>query len=258
VTDFLSYYPLWVWALCSVCMCAGGFVKGAVGFALPMIAVSCAASFMPPQEAVAAVILPTLITNVWQSLRQGFGPAFATLREYWRLNLTLALTIAGVSQLVPRIPPEVFFIVLGSIILIIALIQLFGVRLPCPETQAVKTRFEVITGLVGGLCGGMAGFWGPPILLFLIAMGVEKTNQIRAQGLSYTVGSVMLVGGHLSSGVLNEVTLPLSGIMVLPVLIGMGVGLWVQDRLDQQKFRRFTLIVLCLTALNMLRKGLLG
>jgi hypothetical protein len=32
----------------------------------------------------------------------------------------------------------------------------------------------------------------------------------------------------------------------------------VQDRLDQARFRRFTLVVLALAGLNLVRRGLLG
>ncbi len=41
-------------------MALGGFVKGAVGFALPMIGIGGIGSFMPAQETVAILLLPTL------------------------------------------------------------------------------------------------------------------------------------------------------------------------------------------------------
>ena len=50
-----------------------GFVKGAVGFAMPMIMISAFSSFLPPETALAGLILPTVVTNLSQAFRQGRG-----------------------------------------------------------------------------------------------------------------------------------------------------------------------------------------
>ena len=73
----------------------------------------------------------------------------------------------------------------------------------------------------------------------------------------YGAGAVVLLMSHLKSGVLNMQTVPLSLWLVVPAMIGMGIGLRVQDRLDQEKFRRATLAVLILAGLNLIRRGML-
>ena len=55
---------------------------------------------------------------------------------------------------------------------------------------------------------------------------------------------------------LNPVTLPASAWMVLPTMAAMFVGYRVHDRLDQERFRRLTLVVLVLTGLNLVRRAL--
>ena len=49
-----------------------GFVKGAVGFAMPMIMISAFGTFLPKELALALLILPVLVTNVAQALRDGW------------------------------------------------------------------------------------------------------------------------------------------------------------------------------------------
>jgi len=44
--------------------------------------------------------------------------------------------------------------------------------------------------------------------------------------------------------------------MLLPVAIGMGLGVYVHDKLDQKVFKKLVLIVLCAVGLNLLRRGL--
>ena len=79
---------------------------------------------------------------------------------------------------------------------------------------------------------------------------------MRVQGVVFLLGAVILTGAHLASGVLNAQTLPLSALLVLPGLAGMLAGLWVHDRLNVAQFRRWTLVLLALSGLNLVRRGL--
>ena len=238
-------------------MLVGGFVKGAVGFALPMIGIGGIGSFMPAQETVAILLLPTLFSNLWQTLRQGIGPAVLTLRQFWKLNLLLGLTIGLAAQLVPWIPSTGLFVFLGALVCSAAGLQLIGWRPRAPEARRPRAVLEIVTGLFAGVCGGLSGVWGPPVMFFLISLGADKTLQIRAVGLAFVVGSAILVPAHIESGILNARTIPFSLAMCLPVAAGMAIGLRYQDRMDQALFRRMTLVVLCLAGLNLLRRGLM-
>ena len=76
------------------------------------------------------------------------------------------------------------------------------------------------------------------------------------QGIIFGTGSVTILFAHLRSGILNEETIPFT-LALLPVsLIGMWSGFRIQDRLDQDRFRQMTLIILVVAGLNLLRKGL--
>lgn len=240
--------------IASVIMFAGGFTKGAVGFALPMIAISGLGSFLPAHTALAALILPVLLTNVWQTFRQGVGAAWDTLYEFRLLIAVLFVMIGLTAQLVVILPERVFFLFLGGLVTGFVILRLTGWTPPSPERNRRKT--EIGVGFFAGFAGGLSGVWGPPILMYLIALDTPKVKQVRAQGVSFVVGSVILTGAHLRSGVLNEETLPLSAFLVIPSFIGMALGLSLQDRLDQATFSRLTLIVLCLAGLNLLRRGL--
>jgi uncharacterized membrane protein YfcA len=113
-------------------------------------------------------------------------------------------------------------------------------------------------GLLAGSLGGMTGTWGPPTVLYLIALETPKAKQILVQGVVYGIGSVSLLLGHVQSGVLNLTTLPFSVALVIPAFLGMRVGFAVSDRLNPELFRRITLIVLVLAGANLVRRGLFG
>ncbi len=251
-----SEYGMLALGLAFAIMLFAGFTKGAVGFALPMISISGIGSFLPAEVAIAALILPSLVTNIWQSLRNGVGEAWETIRKYWRLNAVLLVSIYGFAQLVTYVPDRILFITLGIGVSAFTAIQISG-WIPHITPRAAK-RIEPAVGLVSGFFGGFSGVWGPPIIVFLLSQHIPKREIVRAQGISFMVGSIVLSGAHVQSGLLGPVTLPLSAWMVIPAVIGMGVGTRVQDRLDQEKFRKLTLLVLMLAGLNLMRRGLFG
>ena len=51
-----------------------GFVKGVLGQGLPTVAVGLLSLIMSPGEAAALVVIPALLTNIWQAW---FGPVAA-------------------------------------------------------------------------------------------------------------------------------------------------------------------------------------
>ncbi len=229
-------------------------VKGAVGFAMPMIMISGLASFLPADQALAALIVPTLATNLAQALRQGIGAALGTTREYRRLLITLCVVIIASAQAVPFIPQSYLLFSLGLPIVAFALSQLAGWQLRFDAHD--RGRAEVWTGVVAGMFGGISGVWGPPTIALLISLDVDKRENVRVQGVVYLIGAAMLTLAHLGSGILNASTLPLSIGLTLPAMVGLWIGFAIQDRLDAKRFRRWTLIVLAVTGLNLIRRAL--
>lgn len=237
-------------------MLLGGFIKGAVGFALPAVGIAGIGMFMSAHETVGIMVLPTFVSNLWQTLRQGLGPAGQTFREFWKLNLLLVLTIVAAAQLVPAIPGAVLFVFLGFVVTSTALLQLAGWLPRAPRTRQGRALAEVVTGIGAGFLGGISGVWGPAVVFLLIALDIPKTTQVRTMGLSFMLGSLMLIPAHGQSGILNAQTLPIGLALCLPMALGMALGLKCQDRMDPVGFRRATLAVLCLAGLNLLRRGL--
>lgn len=172
------------------------FVKGVAGFAMPMLLISGPGSFLQAESALAALILPTIATNLSQSLRQGYAAAGfhcgrVTLRQgyaaaaasVWRHRLRIAMIlifIALSAQLVLLIPQALFHALLGVPILLFAATQLAGWHLVIPVEN--RKRAEIITGVVAGLYGGVSGIRGPPVPVCLLSTGVPKQDNMRILG----------------------------------------------------------------------------
>ena len=231
-----------------------GLVKGIVG--MPMIMISGFGIVAAPDQALAWLILPTLVSNLVQALRQGVGAALASLHRFRRFLLAGFVLMVVSAQLVRLIPPSALLLLIGLPITIHAGMMLAGLPLRLPRPPG--PRAEIAAGVTAGFFGGISGIWGPPTVALLTALDTCKTDQMRIQGVVYGAGSFVLLGAHLASGVLNSATLPVSALLVVPALLGARLGLRAHDRLDQILFRRLTLFVLMLAGLNLLRRGVLA
>jgi len=235
--------------------CFAGLVKGLVGFAMPMLLISGLGVFLPPNVALAGLILPTLATNGLQAMRQGPRAAWASVRQF-RVFLSVGLVFLLLSaQMVSVLSSQMLLLLIGAPVTVLALLQLLGWRLPL---RGPSPRVEALIGGFAGFIGGVSGVWGPPTVAYLTALNTPKADQMRVQGVIYGLGAVALLGAHIGSGVMRAQTLPLSVALVVPAVLGMWVGGVMQDRIDQATFRRATLIVLLLAGLNLIRRAVLG
>lgn len=234
----------------------GGLLKGMIGFGLPLIMISGLSSFLDPKLALAGMLFSVVVTNVMQVLRTGLRPAFDAARAYWRYILTICVSILVSAQLVNALSAQAFYVILGVPVVLLSLIQLFGVVFTIPQRHRVWAEWAV--GVVSGFLGGVVGTWGPTTVLYLMAVDTPKARQLLVQGVIYGTGSVALFAGHLQSGVLNAQTWAFSVALMAPAFLGMLVGFRVSDRMSLDVFRKITLIVLLIAGLNMLRKAFIG
>jgi hypothetical protein len=73
-----------------------GMVKGVIGMGLPTVAMGLLALVMPPVQAAALLVVPSLVTNVWQLVA---GPSFiALLKRFATMMVAVCVgTSAGVG-----------------------------------------------------------------------------------------------------------------------------------------------------------------
>ncbi|WP_289043888.1 sulfite exporter TauE/SafE family protein [uncultured Aliiroseovarius sp.] len=233
-----------------------GFVKGAVGFGMPLIMISGLATVLPADVALAALIVPTVVTNGYQAFRHGVRAAWEAVAKFRVFLIALLIFLVISAQLVSVLSQELLFIIIGLPVVAFCLLQL-SVWNPQLK-QKNRVRDESLIGAFAGMTGGMSGVWGPPTIAYLTAINTPKTEQMRVQGVIYGLGAAALFLAHLKSGVLNAQTIPLSVAMLVPSLAGMVLGGLVHDQMPQATFKRMTLIVLTVAGLNLIRKGLVG
>lgn len=242
----------------ALALCIGvfaGFVKGVVGFALPLLLLSGLTVFLPPEIALAGLILPTLITNGFQALRHGWVAALSSVRKF-----RVYLTVGGIclllsAQFVRTVPETSMLLAIGVLVTLSSMLLLSGFRF---RVTRHKTAIEAVIAMIAGSFGGISATWGPPTVAYLTAIDTPKQDQMRVQGVIYGLGAICLTVAHVYSGVLRVETVGFSAVMILPVIVGSMLGTRVVDVIAQDQFRRTTLFVLLIAGLNLMRRGLWG
>src|SRR6266403_3727994 len=135
-----------------------GLVKGTTGLGLPTVAMGLLGLAMPPVQAAALLLVPSLVTNVWQLLA---GPRFgALLRRLWGMMLgVVAGTLAG-SGLIAGTTGHAATAALGGALALYGVVGLLKPRLRVPA--AAEPWAGPLVGVATGFGHGSDGCFRCP------------------------------------------------------------------------------------------------
>src|SRR5215831_2905596 len=77
-----------------------GFVKGVIGLGLPTVAIGLLGLMMTPTQAAAILVLPALVTNVWQAAVG--GNLLPLVRRLWPMLLGICIGTFVGAVLLPN------------------------------------------------------------------------------------------------------------------------------------------------------------
>ncbi|SMH40379.1 sulfite exporter TauE/SafE family protein [Azospirillum agricola] len=177
---------------------AGG-VKGMIGLGLPTVAMGLLGLVMPPAEAASLLIVPSLVTNVWQLAS---GPRFGPLLErLWPMMAGVCLgTWVGAGFLASD-ASGVATMALGIALVLYAILGLSGaLRVPAGSERWMGP----LVGLATGLVTAATGVFVIPAVPYLQALALEREELVQALGLSFTVSTVALAAGLAQHGVFRR------------------------------------------------------
>jgi uncharacterized protein len=210
-----------------------GLVKGVTGMGLPTVAIGLLGLMMVPAEAAALLVIPSLITNVWQ---YGAGRnRLPLLRRMWPMLLAICVATWATAGLIAGSSAGRASTALGAALIVYAIIGLARVHLFIPNRT--EPWLSPVIGAVTGLVTGATGVFVIPAVPYLQALGLEKDDLIQALGLSFTASTVALAGGLASYGAFHITAAGISILCTAPALIGMFVGQWVRQKVDPATFR---------------------
>ncbi|HEY8608276.1 MAG TPA: sulfite exporter TauE/SafE family protein [Noviherbaspirillum sp.] len=211
-----------------------GVTKGVVGLGLPTVSIALLSLAMPPAQAAAILIIPSLVTNLWQMVA---GNALLPLAA--RLWPLLAGIVAGTLAAGMLAAPEVEGhgkTLLGVLLVLYGLSGLSSLRLRV--APAMERWAGPAAGVLTGAISSLTGVFVIPAVPYLQGLGLDKDGLVQALGMAFTVSTVALaiMLGLRSDIGTSEATLSIFAL--LPALAGMAIGQGIRQRLSLSVFRR--------------------
>ena len=219
-----------------------GFIKGVLGLGLPTVSMGLLAVTMPPGQALAIVIVPAIVTNIWQTF---VGPYLRDIvRRLWPL---MAGTVIGIWLNAGLLTgPYALYgpVILGLLLVIYAIVGLS--RFSFHVARRDEKWIGGIVGVVTGLISAATGVQVIPSMPFMQAIGMEKDELIQALGVFFTVATVTLGFNLTSAGLLTAATALPGAVAMVGAFVGMFIGQTVRSRLHPDLFRRWFQIAMIL------------
>ena len=230
-----------------------GVVKGVIGLGLPTVAIGFLTLVMLPSQAAALLVVPSLVTNVWQLAA---GPRLGALtRRLWTMMAGIAAgTWAGAGLLGPDSGPQAVA-ALGLALLSYGAIGLFNVRFVVPV--GAEGWLSPLIGGASGLVTAATGVFVLPGVPYLQALGFGKDDLVQALGLFFTVSTVALAAALARAGAFEASMAAGSALALVAALAGMAMGQRLRACVSEAAFRRCFFVGMLGLGLHLALRGLL-
>ena len=222
-----------------------GFVKGVIGLGLPTVSLALLTTGFGLIPAMGLMIIPSLITNLWQAIEGGGLLKIAS--RFWPMMIAVVAGIwIGGNVLVTS---NAMFLtgLLGLLLCVYSLIGITRFQISTP-TKAEFLLFPLVGG-ISGILTGLTGTFVVPGVLYLSSIGLDRNTLIQTMGMLFSVSTITLA---IVLGQNNLYSMDLgiySLVGTAPALIGMVIGKKVRKNLSEIFFTRvFFLSLLILGA----------
>ena len=166
-----------------------GLVKGVLGFGFPIIALILLTLYIGLLDALAIIVVPTLVTNAWQALS---GPHLRAILERMWLYFLCAMTgIFVASWFITRVNVNMLTGLLGAVLFFFAISRLLDIHIDVPRHR--EPLLSVVLGSVNGLLTGFTGSFMVPSVLYMQALGFGKDMLVQAMGVFFGLSTAMLM-----------------------------------------------------------------
>jgi len=236
----------------------GCFVKGAIGFGLPLIATPIMLFLIPIPEIIAILALPIMIANlqqIWLNRTQ-----WRVLKKFWPLITASTLIMSVGAPIMVRLDSYLLGILIGLLISIHAVLSSF----PLPHLQRwsltteTMQRMIVPAGVISGILGSFTSIYSFPSLQLMMLMKVRKDDFALLLGVFLSLGFAALWFGIANADFPVSDYFILSGMMMIPAVVGQQAGHMARHHISEPAFRKIVHFALACAGMTLIIRGLLN
>ena len=234
----------------------GCFVKGALGFGLPLIATPIMLFVLPLPEIVAILALPITVANIqqiWLNRKQ-----WQILKQFWPLVTTSTLIMLIGAPLMVAIDSRLLGILIGLMIALHAILSSIPLHQFQNRSLAPRTMNYLIipAGIASGVFGSLTTIYSFPSLQLFMMMRVNKDDLAMLLGVFLLLGYVALWLGISYAGFPAGDNLLLSAAMLIPAVAGQQAGHLARQRISENTFRHIVHFALAFAGFTLITRGI--
>jgi uncharacterized protein len=228
-----------------------GLVKGVIGLGLPTVAIGLLGLLMTPTQAAAILVLPALITNIWQAAVG--GNPLPLVARLWPMLAGICIgTFIGAAFLPNGSQATVW---LGVALLVYSGLGL--VKIEFSVTPRAERWLNLPMGLLTGAITAATGVYVLPNTPYLHALQFDRHRLVQVLGISFTVSTLALGAALAQAGEMQAGLAAPALVALAAALIGMWLGQLVRGRIRAETFQLCFFIGLLLLGTHLALRGLL-
>lgn len=245
---------LWFYVVAVPAILIVGISKGGFGGGLALVGVPMLSLLIPPAQA-AAIMLPILL------VMDAFG-VLAYRRRFDRGAMAAmlpgaALGIAAGGLAFGLLDARIMRLMIGLIAVGFVAYHFLGGGLLRPARPP--------NVWLGALCGALSGFTstlahagGPPAAMYLLPLRLDKTVFVASTVIFFAAVNVMKLVPYSLIGQFSAANLATALVLAPLAPIGVRLGIWLHQRVDEVLFYRLAYGFVAITGLKLIWDGIAG
>ena len=231
---------------------AGAMVKGVTGIGLPLTAVPIMSLVIGIEDAVVAIALPNLISNL--AILFATRQVRAESSGLGTFVVAGGLSAVGGTWLLTSLPERWLLLALA---LVVSLFLVWRLVSSEPSwSAAVRRRARIPVAALAGLAQGSIGISGPIVAPWFQGHGLRRELFMYSTSFVFLVTGLAQIIGLTATGAWTAARFRGAVAAGLAVTVVQPVGVRVGKRLDQRGFEAAVTMVLCVAVVSLLMRAL--
>jgi uncharacterized membrane protein YfcA len=230
-----------------------GFVKGVIGLGLPTVSIGLLGLLMSPAQAAAILVVPSLVTNVWQAAAG--GGVIALTRRLWPMLTGICVGTFIGAALIPHDDSGRATIGLGLALVLYSALGLIKGHFSVPRHS--ESWLGLLMGTATGAITVATGIFVIPGTPYVQSLKFDRDKMVQALGLSFTVSTITLALALAHAGEMAWALWVPSALALATAIVGMLIGQAVRGRISPAKFRLWFFISLLALGLHLTLRHML-
>ncbi len=237
-----------------IALAFAGLVKGVTGMGLPLLATPILASVFGARPAVIIMSIPIFATNLLLIYEGRRG--VSVFRDVWVVALAGAFGVIVGLMLLVRIDQNVLALLIAALVLVFLARR---DRLLGKDPQTIRMRvIGPVVGWFSGVLNGTTSIASPLLATYLHARHLSAREFVVSLALVFQVFSTVQILGLWALGLYDPPMVTTGVLGLVPTLAATAIGAKLRYRLDNATFRRVIVVLLLISALNLVHQASCG